>query len=227
MNSILIQKLKIAKRAVTILQLVPYIRMIALCNSVAKGKARPESDIDFFIIARHNHIFTVRYFTIFWLTLFGLKIYPQKGICADRVCTSFFLSDFALNLDRLNTNKKEELLRADWILNLIPLFNDSNTYMDFVDKNSWVKKYYKSYYLDMSAKSKNISFNDALFVIRKLIELILFFGFGWIIEKIVRTIQINRLLRLKHSHHGKERMVINDQIIKLHFRPCNKKCELF
>ena len=227
MTQILIQKLKIAKRAVILLQLVPYIRMIALCNSVAKGKVCAQSDIDLFIIARHNHIFTVRYFTIFFLTLFGLKTYPQKGICANRVCTSFFLSDYSLNLDRLNTGKRDRLLRADWILNLIPIFNDSNAYMDFVDKNSWIKKYYKSYYLDMSVKSRNISVSIGMFILRKMLELIFYFGIGWIVEKIVRHIQIQRLMRFKHAHHGEERMVINDQIIKLHYRSDDKKRDLF
>lgn len=227
MQQLLKQKLKIAKRAAKILQVVPYIRMIALCNSVAKGKVHPDSDIDLFIIARHSHIFSVRYFTIFWLTLFGLKSYPDKGICANRVCTSFFLSDLALNLDRLNTSKRDELLRADWILNIVPIFNDSNAYMDFVDKNSWVKKYYQRYYLDMSAKSKNIKVSIGMFILRKITEFVLFFGIGWVIERIVRAIQIQRLMRFKHSHHGEERMVINDQIVKLHYFHDDKKRDLF
>jgi len=224
MNNVLRQKLHIARRASKILQLIPYVRMIALCNSVATGKPKEKSDIDFFVVAKNKHIFTVRYTAVFLLAIFGLKPIPQKGKIKDRVCVSLFLGSNALNLDRLNRNKSEESQRAFWILDTIPLFDEGHTYLDFVDKNSWVKKYYRNFYTRMSQKSRDIHLSIMLFVWRKILEFILLFGIGWVIEKIVRAIQIKRLLRFKHAHFGKERMLINDQIIKLHFkRPQDKK----
>lgn len=226
-NKYLKQKLKIARRASTILQLVPYVRLISLCNSVAKGNPKKDSDIDFFIVAKDKHIFTARYAAIFFLTLLGMKIEPKKGKIKDRICLSLFLSSSSLNLDRLNLNKKEEKMRAEWILNTYPLFDEGNTYLDFLDKNSWVKRYYPNYYLYMTRKTKDIKLSYLVYVWRKLIELIFIFGIGWIVENIVRYIQIKRLLRFKHSHHGEERMIINDQIIKLHFIPSQSKKPLF
>lgn len=224
MNQILRQKLLIARRASKILQLVPYVRMIALCNSVATGRPKKKSDIDFFIVAKNKHIFTVRYGAVFLLTIFGLKPIPRKGKIKDKICLSLFLNNNLLNLDRLNNNKKEEKQRTFWILDTIPLFDENNTYLDFVDKNSWVKRYYKNFYIRMSQKSKNIRISISLFIWRKILEFILFFGIGWLIEKTVRAIQIKRLLRFKHAHFSKEKMIINDQIIKLHFkRPQDKK----
>lgn len=224
MNKCLNQKLKIARKTSTIIQYVPYVRLISLCNSVACGTSQEESDIDLFIVAKDKHIFTVRYATIFLLTLFGLKIEPQKGKIKDKICVSLFLSDKSLNLDRLNKNKKEEKLRAQWILNTYPLFDESHSYLDFLDKNSWIKKFDSHYYLKMLKKSKNIRLSGFIFVWRKFIEFVLLFGIGWFIEYIVRLIQLKRLFRFKHAHFGEERMMINDQIIKLHFQsPKNKK----
>ncbi len=224
MKNVLKKKIKIAKRASIILQFIPYIRMISLCNSVAKGKPKKTSDIDFLIVAKDKHIFTVRYAAVFLLTIFGMKPNPRKGLTADKICLSLFLSNEYLNFDRLNRNKHEELERANWVLDTIPVFDESHTYIDFVDKNSWIKKYYRNYYLKMSNKTHNIKSSIFVFVWRKIIEFILIFGIGWIIEQIVRFIQIKRLLRFKHAHFGKERMMINDQIIKLHFlRPDDKK----
>lgn len=227
MNKCLSQKLKIARRASIILQYVPYIRLISLCNSVACGNPKEESDIDLFIVAKDKHIFTVRYATIFLLTLFGLKVEPRKGKIKDKVCVSLFLSNHSLNLDRINLNKNEEKLRAQWIMDTYPLFDEGNNYLDFLDKNSWVKKFDIHYYTKMIKKTKNIRLSSGIFIWRKFIEFILLFGIGWIIEYIVRIIQTKRLFRFKHNHFGEERMIINDQIIKLHFKSPQDEKPLF
>lgn len=227
MNKSLQQKLAIARRVAYIFQLIPYVRMIGLCNSVACGTAKPKSDIDLFIIAKDKHIFTVRYGAVLLQTILGLKPYPDKKQSFNRISLSFFLSMNALNLDRICKNKREETMRVNWITNLVPLYDENNTYLDFIDKNSWVKKFKPKYYFDMSKRSKDIKFSFSMFVLQKIQEVILFFGLGYLIEGIVRAIQIKRLLKLKHSHTGKEKMVINDQMIKLHYIEKNDKDELY
>jgi predicted nucleotidyltransferase len=224
MNKCLKHKIKIAKFAAKILQFIPYIRMISLCNSVACGNPKKDSDIDFFIVAKDKHIFTVRYAAVFLLTIFRLKPIPKKNQTKDKICLSLFLNSFNLNLDRLNQNKQQEYQRALWIADTIPIFDEAHTYLDFVDKNSWVKKYYKNYYIHMLKKNKNIKNIFIIFIVRKFIEFVFLCGIGFVLEKILRMIQIKRLFNFKHSHHGHEKMIINDQIIKLHFqRPCDKK----
>ena len=61
MNKNLVKKIKIARQTSNFFQIVPYIKMIAICDSVARGDAKEKSDIDLFIIAKAGHIFTVRY----------------------------------------------------------------------------------------------------------------------------------------------------------------------
>ena len=43
---------------------LPFIKMIAICNSLAYSNTREESDIDLFIIAAHGRMWLVRFFTI-------------------------------------------------------------------------------------------------------------------------------------------------------------------
>lgn len=221
------KKIKIARFATRLFELIPYHKMTALCNSVAEGVADEDSDIDLFIIARNKHIYTVRYLAVFILTVFGLKSRPREGNTANKICLSIILNSSNLNLDRLNSNSKEEKLRANWIKNIVPLYDDNHTYLDFIDKNSWVKKYYPKYYSEMLSKTKDIKTSWFFFLVKKIFEIILFFGIGWVVEKIVRSIQIKRLYRFKHKHVGREKMLINDQIIKLHFLPKNDHKELF
>jgi len=227
MKNYLRKKIKLAKFISKIFQIIPYIRMIAVCDSVARGTAKPESDIDLFIVAKNNHIFTTRYIAVFLITILGLKSLPKEKKIANKICLSFFLNNKHLNLDRLSKDSKEEILRAEWIMDLIPIFDESHTYLDFVDKNSWVKKINKNYYSVMIAKSKNIRSLWLLYILRKFLEFILFFGIGWILEHIVRSIQVKRLFNFKNAHFGCEKMIINDQIIKLHYIDKNGKKFLF
>lgn len=216
MNSIIKRKIKIAKKTANILSIVPHIKMIALSGSVANLSAKNESDIDIFIVTRKNFIFSVRYLCVFLITIFGLKCNPKKNEFADKISLSFFLNENNLNMDRLSKNSKEENLRAKWIYEIIPMYDEHLTYLDFMDKNSWVKKYYKNYYTYMTIKTKNIKLNYILYFFKKIFELISFVGVGYIFEKIVRHIQIQRLFNFKHKYFGHEKMIINDQIIKLH-----------
>src|SRR3989339_1436457 len=43
--------LKIARRAVKKIRSVPFLRAVFVCNSVGAGTARPDSDIDFLVVA--------------------------------------------------------------------------------------------------------------------------------------------------------------------------------
>lgn len=220
-------KIKIAKRAVMLLKIVPNIRFIALSGSVANCSATEKSDIDLFIIAKNNYIFSTRYLCVFLLTIFNLKSIPSENKIANKICLSLFLNENNLNMDRLESNTKEEKLRAKWIYDIVPMYDEKNKYLEFVDKNSWVKKYYRDYYTHMSCKSKNITYDYFLYLIKKIFEIIMFFGIGYIFEKIVRHIQVQRLFNFKHQHLGYEKMIINDQIIKLHCCKKNGHKELF
>ena len=88
---------------------------------------------------------------------------------------------------------------------------------------SLTKEYRRNYYLHMSSKIKNIRVSLFSYLFRRLCEFVFYFFIGWIIEKIFRSIQVKKLYLYKHKYFGKEQMIINDKIIKLH---CAKgKCE--
>ncbi len=227
MNKSLREKLIIARRVGYILQTIPYVRMIGLCNSVALGTASETSDIDIFMIVKAKHIFTARYTAVFWQTIFGLKPYPSKKQSKNRISLSLFLSTDALNMDRICKDEYERKKRIEWITNVIPLYDENNTYLDFVDKNSWVKKYVPNYYMRMSENTKDIKFSTIMFLIQRFKEFIYFFGIGYIVEIIVRSIQIKRLNALKRSHKGKEKIIVNDKMIKIHFLENDDSKELY
>lgn len=76
--------------------IVPFVRMVGVCNSLAMGTASAQSDIDLFVIADHHRFFTARLFLTVVLHFFGVRRHGAK--IANRFCLSFFITDDALDL---------------------------------------------------------------------------------------------------------------------------------
>lgn len=207
-------------------QLVPYVRTIAVSDTVITHENKNNSDIDFFIIAKANHIFTVRYGCIFWATILGQKVYAQSKKIKNRICLSFFIATDSLNLDYLNKTKDEAKKRAEWTTGLIPLSDENNEYLSFIIKNPWIKKYKKDYYFRSVSKSEYIKNNYLTWSIKKILEFVMFFFVGWILEQILKTIQLKRLEKYQIRHFRRQRMVFNSKIVKLHFNS-NKNKDIF
>lgn len=220
------QRLKKAYFFARIFQLVPYVQSAAVADTVITHEGKKNSDIDFFIIAKKNHIFTVRYGCVFWATVFGQKALPEKGKIQDKICLSFFVADDSLNLDYLNRNTKEAKKRAEWITRLIPLHDENNEFLSFIIKNKWIKKYQKNYYFNFVSRLKYAKTFWFFWFVQKILELIFFFGIGWIVEQIIKGIQLKRLTKYQIRYLKNQRMIFNSKIIKLHFQKDLKK-EIF
>ena len=52
-----------------IFQLVPYLRLAAVCNNLSLNNTKPTSDIDLLIITKPGRLFTSRLILTFWLHL--------------------------------------------------------------------------------------------------------------------------------------------------------------
>lgn len=122
--------------------------MIAVCNSLSYNKAREESDIDLFIIARRGRIWTVRFFALATLAAFGIRPPGNKSddskILArlrrrDTVCISFILSHDNLNLERYKIAEYDPYLEF-WVRHLALLFAAGDIYERFQKENIWAKR---------------------------------------------------------------------------------------
>lgn len=85
------KKYKKVRWAMKILSAMPFVRMLAVCNSLAYDNARDESDIDLFIITAKNKIWTSRFYANLLLRVFNLR--PKKDDKKDKICLNFFISD--------------------------------------------------------------------------------------------------------------------------------------
>lgn len=123
-----------ARTVVRWLRLLPSVRMVAVCNSLALANADTESDIDLFVVVRPGVLWITRLVAVGALAALGLR--PTGESHADKVCMSFFVSEAAMDLSRLAIGPEDTYLRY-WIATLVPLHDAGGTFASFLAANAW------------------------------------------------------------------------------------------
>ncbi|MDP9211658.1 MAG: hypothetical protein M3N59_00020 [bacterium] len=121
--------------AASLLRHVPFIRMVAVGNTLADRTASPESDIDLFIVTDPRRLFTARTITTVLLQVFGLRRHGRK--VRDRMCLSFWVTEKHLGLSDI-AFAPYDIYLAYWIAELRPVVDAGETYPAFLDANRWV-----------------------------------------------------------------------------------------
>src|SRR5690606_32172666 len=96
------------KKYYWLLSAVPFVRHMAVANSVAMGSADSESDIDFFVICKPNRLYFVRT----WITLLFnmLDIYNNRRHINEQLCLGFFMAEDALSISHLALPQEDPYL---------------------------------------------------------------------------------------------------------------------
>jgi len=129
------RKLKKARCAARLFGLLPSVRLVGVCNSLAFSSADDNSDIDLFVVCRPGTIWTTRLFLTGALTLLGLR--PTPKVQRDRLCPSFFVTETALDLSSHALSDGDPYLKF-WICTLLPLYDAGGVYEHFLAANSWI-----------------------------------------------------------------------------------------
>ncbi len=130
------KKWRRAVTAIKYLQVVPFIKMIAVVNTLAINNARPESDIDFLIVSEPGHIWSTRMAVTGIVSMLGYRRHGEK--ITNRICLSFYLTTDALDLEPLKREADDPHF-AFWASQAVPLL-DHGTYEKYVQANDWVTK---------------------------------------------------------------------------------------
>lgn len=200
------RKWEIAQRGARILRFVPYIKMVAVVNSLADKTAHSNSDIDFFIVTSSNRLFTCRLLTTIALNLFRLR--RSDKMVSDHICLSFFITTKALDLSQIAIDS-EDVYLAYWITQLQPLINYDNTYNQFMSQNKWVESIvpgYANQRFPKSSKNEFVKFKE-------------FMGTNFIgnyIESRLRNWQLKRINNHPRSASPDVEVVANRDMLKFH-----------
>lgn len=216
------EKLKIAqylwkrvKHFQWLFALAPFVKMVAVCNTLAYGNVTNESDIDLFVITEEKKLSTARFFLKFLTQIFSLRAHHEK--IAGRFCLSFFVTEKAMNLEPLAYDFDPHL--AYFVALSKPLLGE-NTYRAWLQANKkWTSIYFKR---SLKPNLGNIKEYRILRRLRKIFEFFLCFG-GQNLENFFAKIQKKKDLERKKKCPSQAGIILNDDVFKFHEKDRREK----
>ncbi|MEK7497174.1 MAG: hypothetical protein AAB657_04735 [Patescibacteria group bacterium] len=205
-----------ALKGVRLISYLPFVKMVAVGNSVAWFAPRKKnSDIDLFIVASAKHLWLVRLLVSLITQIKGLRRHSNK--IDNRLCLSFYTTTDNLSLKNLSYNFDPYL--CYWIASLIPLYNDG-VYLKWREANNWVGEYLPSWHKAMEKITplERIKLSPLCNRLKLIVETVLdWLGEKWL-DKLAKKIQWSRLKKYlgENLESAGTNVVVNEQMIKMH-----------
>jgi len=198
---------------------LPFVRMIAVCNTLAMNNITSKSDIDLFIIIKNDYIWTARFFITLAVSVLGLRRHKKK--IAQRVCLSFYITQRAMNLKKITINLQQmpDIYFIYWFASLSPLFSEKETQENFFKKNIWIKNYLLNFYpYQPILYRRKVKLGVFSKKIKTFLESLLLKSLGQKLEKFLKELQFRKMSK---NYWSKERekntdVIISDNILKFH-----------
>jgi predicted nucleotidyltransferase len=162
---------KAKKKGHFIKKYFPFVEGVSISGSLSKGYFDADSDVDFFIISKPNHLWTCRTFLVIFkkIFLFNSRKY---------FCLNYFISSDDLEIEEKN------IFTATEIATLIPIQGD--VFNRFFLNNNWNRNLLPNK-TNNSLEKETI---EASWIVR-LLETILQKRFGALVEKFCFTLTFN------------------------------------
>lgn len=210
------RKYRKAHRAAWLFARLPFVRMVAVVNTLAFSASRDDGDIDFLIVAERGYLWLVRALTTFFMEVAGSR--PRKGHMRDAICLSFFLSDDSLNLEHLLLLEKDgtpDVYLCMWTASCVPLYSEKEMYPRFYVANTWVEHLVPHRSVYTLNQRRKVSLGKTSPVVKKTFEWILS-RLSWL-ERSLQRLQLAILPdELREAMNKDTRVVLNNQMIKCH-----------
>lgn len=197
------------------LRILPFIKMVAVCNNLAFGKVDEESDIDLFIVAKKGRLFTVRIFITVILHVLGVRRHGKKVNA--RFCLSFFVDEDFLDLSKIAL--EDDFYLAFWVRNLLPVIDsvDENGCFSerFLSKNLWIKDFFNEED-DFVLKKHVLPSSRFCNFCRKLNEIMFGYFWGDFFEFLMKKWQLKRASAKMAFASENAHLLVEEHILKFH-----------
>lgn len=201
------RKFKRLRRAVRYLRLLPTLRSLSVCNTLAWMNTKAESDIDLFLVTKPRRVWTTRVFSVLPFALLGMR--PKRG-AIDPICFSFFVSSDALDFHHLRLNK-DDLYLAQWIRSLVPVI-DRDVDKNIIAMNDWVGGLFPNSFAVRPSRLRRSHVGKHQLDSTKMIE--------WASRRLQRSRLPKDIADLANKD---SRVVVSDQMLKFH--PNDRRAE--
>ncbi|WP_309642719.1 nucleotidyltransferase domain-containing protein [Flavobacterium sp.] len=125
-----------AQERASLIAKFPFVEAVGVSGSLSKGYYDTDSDIDFFVITKHNKLWICRTLLILYKKIFLLN--SKKYFCVN-----YFISSKQLEIVEQNR------FTATEIKTLIPMQGKVH-FENFYKTNSWVTKYFTKFNTDLN-----------------------------------------------------------------------------
>ena len=205
-------KFNIAQRAIGIIGSLPFIKYIAVCNSLAYNNASNGSDIDLFIIAESGKLWRARFVAATLMQLLHWR--PTELNSKDKICLSFLAADDHLDLEELTI--EDDIYFKYWLIHLVPLYDPSNLQEKLLKANeTWLRRDLPNHLVYQTNEFRVAKIGWFSKTMKFILETILRPSF---FESILRRFQFSILSNgLKTIANKDTRVVMNDHVLKFHF----------
>ena len=130
-----LRKSRRASRFAKFASRLPWVKMIAVCNSLAFSFTNDESDIDLFVVTERGTIWSTR--LILAGALAFMRARPGER-AKDPLCLSFFVADDRLDLSSVKIGPKDPYLMF-WIATLSPVLDRGDVLAKLRVANGWMR----------------------------------------------------------------------------------------
>ena len=208
------RKWKRVLSAIGFLEVVPFIRMVAVVNTLAIDNAKEESDMDLLIVTAPQHLWLARLAITGIVSMLGYRRHGDK--IKNRICLSFYSTTDVIDFSPLQLQPKDPHF-AFWTSQAVPLINNNGTYEKFQSANAWVKDYLPNAW-DWNWQSRVVKPNSGLQSIRLFFETAFTQPIGSVLETMARDQQMKKMEKNTTSKAslGTSEVVISDHMLKFH-----------
>jgi hypothetical protein len=129
----------VARRYGGLIARLPFVRLVGVTGALAMNNARPDDDIDLFILAQPGRLWLCRLFV-----LGVVKLAARRGYV---LCPNFILSTDHLRLSERN------LFTAHEVVQMVPL-ERSPWYRAFIEANGWLADFLPNAFAGQTAEAR-------------------------------------------------------------------------
>lgn len=207
-------KFRVALRAARLLRLVPFVKMIVVCNTVGYSNARQASDVDFFIVGRRGRLWTVRLLVTVFASIVGYRRHGRS--ITDRVCLSFYVADDALDLSIIALQPIDPYL-VYWHRTMTPLYSCQQTYEQFCQANRWINSLLPQAQPVYTNHRRTITDTATITAVRTATEWVFSGSLGTWIERLAQWLQLAKIrYRPAAAARGERSVIISNSMLKFH-----------
>ncbi len=123
-----------AKRVGKFFRLIPFVKLVAVTGAVAAGNAKELDDIDVLIVSKKNTLWITRFLVV--TCLYALRLYRRDNDEGGKICPNIFIDE-----TDLTWNLGQNVYTAHEVLMMKPILDRGETYVKFLNSNSWVKNF--------------------------------------------------------------------------------------